>query len=134
MVVASATETRGISSADARSQLRSVLTEVCGGLPLPQARRLRDDALLVVSELTANALRHAGGVTRFSIRLNSKELQLRVSDASGTSPRALPPEAGRPGCYGWEMAHRLCTRLQVTTDAWGKTVTAALALPLAPQF
>ncbi|MEV5607341.1 ATP-binding protein [Streptomyces sp. NPDC052225] len=133
MSVADPTEPKGISSADARSQLRSVLAEVCCDPPLPEVRRLRDDALLVVSELIANALRHAGGVTRFSIRLSSDELQLRVSDDSAASPRALDNEPGRPGCYGWSMARRLCSRLQVTTDAWGKTVTAALALPFAPQ-
>ncbi|WP_338703348.1 ATP-binding protein [Streptomyces sp. Q6] len=133
MSVARATEPKGISSADARSQLRSVLAEVCCGLPLPEARRLRDDALLVASELIANALQHAGGVTRFSIRLSSEELQLRVSDSSDTRPRALDNEKGQPGCYGWAMVRRLSSRLQVTTDAWGKTVTAALALPLAPQ-
>ncbi|WP_353945504.1 ATP-binding protein [Streptomyces sp. HUAS MG91] len=134
MSVADATEEPGISSADARSQVRSVLAEVCCGLPLPAARQLRDDTLLVVSELIANALRHAGGVTRFSIRLNSDELQLRVSDSSVVRPRALDVEAGQPGCYGWAMVRSLCSRLQVTTDAWGKTVTAALALPLAPQL
>ncbi|WP_420036382.1 ATP-binding protein [Streptomyces sp. cg28] len=134
MSFADATEQPGISSADARSQVRSVLMEVCCGLPLPEARRLRDDALLVVSELIANALQHAGGVTRFSIRLNSDELQFRVSDSSGVRPRSPDNEAGQPGCYGWAMARRLCSRLQVTTDAVGKTVTAALALPLAAQL
>ncbi|MEU6841616.1 ATP-binding protein [Streptomyces sp. NPDC046716] len=129
MSVADKQEKSCVSSADARSQLRSVLTEVCCGLLRPEVRRLRDDALLVVSELIANALKHAGGVTGFSIHVNSDELQLRVSDASRTEPRPLPVLEGLPGGYGWNMVHRLCSRLHVTMDPVGKTVTAALALP-----
>ncbi|MGW6054117.1 ATP-binding protein [Streptomyces sp. NPDC055189] len=121
-------EAGDISCADARSAVREVLTEVCSSLPLPRARRLRDDALLVVSELTANALLHAGGVTRFSARLDSDELELRVSDASAQVPRRQQAVRGRPGGHGWMVIERLCSRLNVEVEPGGKTITAALSL------
>ncbi|MEV8313347.1 ATP-binding protein [Streptomyces sp. NPDC059900] len=134
MSVAEAVETMeiveagDISCADARSAVREVLVEVCCGLPLPRAQRLRDDALLVVSELTANALLHAGGVTRLSARLTGDEFELRVSDSSAEVPRRRPGGPGRPGGHGWMVVERLCSRLSVEADPDGKTVTAALAL------
>ncbi|MEV1026464.1 ATP-binding protein [Streptomyces sp. NPDC050264] len=126
--VAGVVETEGVSCADARSVVRSVLLEVCCGLPLPRAQRLRDDALLVVSELTANALLHAGGVTRFTASLQGDELQLRVSDGSREVPRRLSTGHGLPGGYGWMVVQRLCSRLDVEVEQDGKTITAALAL------
>ncbi|MGW6273923.1 MULTISPECIES: ATP-binding protein [Streptomyces] len=121
-------ETEDISCADARSAVREVLAEVCGGLPMAEAQRLRDDALLVVSELTANALLHAGGVTRFVVRLQGDELELRVSDASSDVPRRQPPARGRPGGHGWMVIQRLCSRLDVAVEPGGKTITAVLSL------
>ncbi|MGY0021299.1 ATP-binding protein [Streptomyces sp. cg35] len=122
-------EAQDISCADARSAVRAVLMEVCPGLPLARAQRLRDDALLVVSELTANALLHAGGVTRFKACLTDDELQLHVSDSSRAEPRRLATVHGRPGGYGWRVVQRLCSRVHVEVEPDGKTITAALALP-----
>ncbi|MEU6127524.1 ATP-binding protein [Streptomyces sp. NPDC047123] len=129
MSVAEAVETEDISCADARSAVREVLVEVCCGLPLPDAQRLRDDALLVVSELTANALLHAGGVTRFSVGLAGDEIQLHVSDGSRDVPQRLAAVRGRPGGHGWMVVQRLCSRLDVAVEPEGKTITAVLALP-----
>ncbi|MFF3645586.1 ATP-binding protein [Streptomyces sp. NPDC002564] len=121
-------ETQDISCADARSAVREVLAEVCCGLPLPQAQRLRDDALLVVSELAANALLHAGGLTRFSVGLEGDGMQVRVSDGSREVPQRLTPARGRPGGHGWMVVQRLCSRVEVELEPDGKTITAVLAL------
>ncbi|MFH8487635.1 ATP-binding protein [Streptomyces longisporoflavus] len=121
-------EAKDISCADARSAVREVLVEVCCGLPVPRAQRLRDDALLVVSELTANALLHAGGLTRFSVHLTGDELMLRVSDGSTDVPRRKTAVRGRPSGHGWMVIERLCSRLDVEVEPTGKTITAALAL------
>ncbi|MFJ9127366.1 ATP-binding protein [Streptomyces sp. NPDC102340] len=121
-------ECEDISCADARMQVRSVLKEACGGLSLARAQQLRDDALLVVSELITNALLHAGAVTGFCARLAGNELQLRVSDASPEVPKDLSPVLGRQGGYGWTIVQRLCSRVQVDREPGGKTVTAVLAL------
>jgi anti-sigma regulatory factor (Ser/Thr protein kinase) len=117
------------SCAGARSVVRSVLTEVCRGLPLATARRLREDALIVASELTANALLHGGGVTRFSACLHGDALELRVSDRSRDMPRRAPTEHGRPGGYGWMIIQRLSSRLGVEVVPGGKTITAMVAVP-----
>lgn len=123
-----ALESEGLSCADARAEVRSVLMEVCCGLPPARAQRLRDDALLVASELVSNALLHAGVVIRFSARLVGGDLQLRVGDCSSDVPRRREPVSGRPGGYGWNIIQRLCTRVQVDPEPGGKTVTATLAL------
>ncbi|MFJ2773812.1 ATP-binding protein [Streptomyces sp. NPDC087300] len=118
-----------ISCADARCAVREVLAE--GRREL--AEGLRDDALLVVSELTANALLHAGGVTGFSVRLLGDELHLRVSDGSREVPRRMTVPRGMPGGHGWMVVQRLCTRLHVEAEPEGKTIAAVLALrPSAP--
>ncbi|MET7358578.1 ATP-binding protein [Streptomyces sp. NPDC005562] len=118
-----------ISCADARSAVRSALVEVCRGLPRPEAQRLHDDALLVASELAANALLHAGGVTRFGVSIEGAELRLRVGDASREVPQRQPTVRGMPGGHGWMVIQRLCSRLDVEVEPDGKTITAVLALP-----
>lgn len=119
-----------ISCVDARSVVRSTLSEVCSALQPTQARRLLEDALLVVSELTANALLHAGGVTRLTSRVTGGRLILEVSDGSRAIPTNRQPERGEPGGYGWGVIHRLCARVHVEADeGGGKTISAALALP-----
>ncbi|MVO85516.1 ATP-binding protein [Streptomyces sp. p1417] len=122
-------ETEDISCADARSAVREVLKEMSRGLPQPQMQRLRDDALLVASELTANALLHAGHLTHFSARLTGDEIELRVGDASTEVPRRQPAAPGRPGGHGWMVVQRLCSRLDVVVEPDGKTIVAALELP-----
>ncbi|MYW70096.1 ATP-binding protein [Streptomyces sp. SID8379] len=129
MSVAETLEAEDVSCADTRSAVRSVLLEACFALPPHEATRLRDDALLVVSELTTNALLHAGGVTRFTACLTGGELQLRVSDRSVEVPRRLPTVPGRPGGYGWMVVQRLASRVSVEVGPEGKTIVAALALP-----
>ena len=125
---ATESECADLSCADARMVVRSVLMEVCCGLPLERAERLRDDALLVASELVTNALLHAGAVTGFSARLVGDELHLKVSDASREVPHDRTPVPGRQGGYGWKVVRRLCTRVRVDREPDGKTVTAVLAL------
>ncbi|MFJ9036970.1 ATP-binding protein [Streptomyces sp. NPDC102406] len=129
MSVPETLEVEGVSCAGARSVVRSVLTDACGALPLAAARRLRDDALLVASELTSNALLHGGGVTHFSASLRGDALELRVSDRSSEVPGQKPTVRGRPGGYGWMVVQRLCSRLGIEVGPGGKTITAALALP-----
>ncbi len=120
---------REISCADARIAVREALAELDRDPPSSEVRRLRDDALLVVSELTANALLHAGGVTHFSARLNGAELELTVGDGSTDVPRRQPVAPGLPGGHGWMVVQRLGSRVDVAVRPDGKTITVALALP-----
>ncbi|MGY0021650.1 ATP-binding protein [Streptomyces sp. cg35] len=116
--------------AQARAEVSSVLMEVCCGLPLEQARRLHDDALLVASELTANAIRHAGGTTGFHVSLEGDAVLMSVSDSSVAVPDRAPRDPGRPGGFGWMVVERLSSYVAVDVGPRGKTITAALRLPL----
>jgi anti-sigma regulatory factor (Ser/Thr protein kinase) len=81
------------------------------------AGRERDDALLVLSELVANALRHArpleGGCVRVDWRITPDEVEVAVADGgSSTVPRAdSPPFAAMSG-RGLSIVDQLC-------DSWG---------------
>ncbi|MEU6394027.1 ATP-binding protein [Streptomyces sp. NPDC046939] len=119
--------------AQARAEVSWVLLGVCCGLPLEQARRLHDDALLVATELTSNAIRHAGGTTAFDVGLHGDRLWMSVSDRSVEVPRRTPSEPKVPGGFGWLVVQRLSSRVTVDVGDGGKTITAELRLPAAPD-
>ncbi|MFH8609819.1 ATP-binding protein [Streptomyces sp. NPDC018029] len=110
----------------ARAEVRSVLRPACRAMPPAEARRLQEDALLVVSELTANAIRHGGGLTRLFVRVRDGVLLLGVSDRSEEVPCHVPADPARPGGFGWSMVHRLSASVTVEVRPGGKTITAAL--------
>ncbi|MET9499869.1 ATP-binding protein [Streptomyces sp. NPDC006552] len=118
--------------AQARAEVSGVLMEVCCGLPLPEARRLHDDALLVATELTANAIRHAGGTTGFDAGLQGDTLWMRVSDRSPRVPRRAPSRPSVPGGFGWMVVQRLSSHVCVEVGPRGKTITAELDLRVHP--
>ncbi|MFE4452849.1 ATP-binding protein [Streptomyces sp. NPDC056796] len=88
-----------------------------------------DSLLLVVSELTTNALRHGGG--RYTLELSATEdsVTAAVSDPSPAAPRERTPDLnGGSGGFGWHMIRRLATELTVTHGSGtGKTIRARLA-------
>ncbi|MEW2416478.1 ATP-binding protein [Streptomyces sp. NPDC046866] len=86
-----------------------------------------DDALLVVTELVANARRHAGGATAFRIRCRPPEALVQVSDADPELPVDRPTPADVPGRFGWLMINRLAQQVTVETGPSGKTITVVVA-------
>lgn len=115
-----------MTCSQARAEVSMAVRPLCRGLPLRQARRLQEDALLVASELVANAIRHAGGVTRFSACVHDGVLIVRVSDRSATAPHQLPVDPSQPGGFGWLMVQHLSRDVRVETHEHGKTITATL--------
>ncbi|MET8685305.1 ATP-binding protein [Streptomyces sp. NPDC004732] len=115
--------------AQARAEVRAALRQVCIELPPVQARRLHEDALLVVSELTANAMRHGGGLSGLDVRVRDGFLLVSVSDRSEMAPVQVPADPAQPGGFGWLMVQRLSSDVTVETGCGGKTIAAALALP-----
>ncbi|MET9497904.1 ATP-binding protein [Streptomyces sp. NPDC006552] len=91
-----------------------------------QTRRLREDALLIASELASNALRHGGGITRFRARVQDGALLVEVSDPSPRAPQLRPHDPTVPGGFGWMMVNNLAHTVTVETDGRGKTIRAAL--------
>ncbi|MFE9122277.1 ATP-binding protein [Streptomyces sp. NPDC007172] len=112
--------------AQARAEAGVAVMPLCEGLPNHQARRLYEDALLVASELVANALRHGGGITRFSACVHDDVLVIHVSDRSRARPRRLPRDPAVPGGFGWLMVENLARTVAVELDASGKTIKAVL--------
>ncbi|MET8554657.1 ATP-binding protein [Streptomyces sp. NPDC004959] len=87
------------------------------------------DAVLVASELVSNAVRHAGGVTRFRVSVGDGEVEISVSDGSDARPYERRPQPlVREGGYGWGLVTKLA-RVEVAERAGGgKTVRARLSL------
>jgi anti-sigma regulatory factor (Ser/Thr protein kinase) len=85
------------------------------------------DAVLVVSELVTNALRHGDGRTVLRATLTATEVQLSVTDSGDGEPRVLPPEPGRVGGLGLIVVDRLTMEWGVAPFPGGKTVWALLA-------
>ncbi|MEU6658960.1 ATP-binding protein [Streptomyces sp. NPDC046821] len=90
------------------------------------------DAMLVVSELVANAARIKDSHCRFSLCLNADELTVSVHDDSPRLPSLTPPpvplyaESGR----GISLVHALSRDLTIVAGPHGgKTVRAVLAQP-----
>ncbi|MFJ3439090.1 ATP-binding protein [Streptomyces cyaneofuscatus] len=92
------------------------------GVPVTGIKR--QDALLVVSELVTNAVRHAPGPCTLALDLQDGVLEIAVSDASGGSPQPQPFEPQRVGQHGLEIVQALCTRIGTETTAFGKTIRA----------
>ena len=88
----------------------------------------RRDAVLVISELVTNALRHGLGevVARASIG-GRRELQLSVTDSGTELPVVLPADPERVGGVGLLIVAQLSLDWGVTPFPGGKTVWARLA-------
>jgi anti-sigma regulatory factor (Ser/Thr protein kinase) len=90
---------------------RSVVREACELWDLP---RLTDDAVLVVSELVENSVRHAHSESVLRIELRPRGLSLAVRDHDPTPPVLEWPHPDVPGHRGVQLVNRI-------SDAWGYT-------------
>src|SRR5690348_9551561 len=62
---------------------------------------IADDALLLVSEVVANACMHAGGPSSLLLRCTAERLRIEVTDASPLAPVVRhPSDPSRPGGHG----------------------------------
>ncbi|MEU5957839.1 ATP-binding protein [Streptomyces sp. NPDC047525] len=129
MTAPAAPKIQDIACHDARAAVRAVMEPACQSLPSSQARRFREDALLVASELTSNAILHGGGLTQFHAQIEGGSLLMQVSDRSTRAPHLVRPDPGRPGGFGWMITQRLASHVSVDIQPDGKTITAALAMP-----
>jgi anti-sigma regulatory factor (Ser/Thr protein kinase) len=102
------------------------MTRVFLAAAAPQGGNAVDAVLLVVSELFANAVQHAGGVTGFQLKAGPDAVTIAVHDASTVPPRPLPLDATRPGGFGWHLVQQLSMEARVAIHAAGKTVTAVV--------
>ena len=96
---------------------------------VPTAARICDDAVLVVSELVTNALRHGLGeiVVRASVRDGA--LAMSVTDNGAELPVLRELQRDRVGGVGLQIVERLATKWGIAPFPGGKTVWVTLALP-----
>lgn len=93
--------------------------------PLPPVTA--QNALVVVSELVTNAIRHAPGPCTLELAEDGTELVIAVSDTSTVPPRPRPPNMAVGGGFGWHLVARFAARVEVRPDGRrGKTVRAVL--------
>lgn len=106
-------------AAPAAAVARQVLRQRCSSLPAT----VLDDALLLVTELVANAVRHGEGPVTLTLVRDQGRLRVEVTDASRRPPRprdkGVEAESGR----GLQIVDVLATRWGTTpAGSAGKTV------------
>lgn len=93
-----------------------------------------DEAEIVVSELVANAIRHArplvDGTVRVHWKVKNNVVEVEVSDGGGaTVPRPAPPAAWAPGGRGLRIVRSLAHEWGVVDEPSGRTVWASIGGP-----
>ncbi|MEW2623237.1 ATP-binding protein [Streptomyces sp. NPDC048106] len=117
--------------ADARTAVRRAVAERCRARHLPLDPEAMDDALLVASELTTNAIVHGGGITGFDVDVDSAGVRVSVSDRSTELPVAQAPPPGCPRRHGrgWPIICHLSRDVRVCElPCGGKRITAVVPL------
>lgn len=92
---------------------------------------IRDDAVLLVSEVVSNSLRHARGEARIQVALIGPVLRVEVADDSPDLPRLLEAAAEATGGRGVLILDRLASRWGAdrnTVPPPGKVVWFELAV------
>jgi CheY-like chemotaxis protein len=91
---------------------------------------IRDDALLVTSELAANAITHADSACRLRVSLTPTTLRIDVIDTGSGTPDVQPPSVTEEHGRGLHLVAAVTTAwgLEMVPDD-GKVVWAELARP-----
>lgn len=113
-------------------EIRRALVEDLSALGVPES--VIDEAELVVSELTSNALRHArplaDGTIRVRWRTKGGSVELEVSDGGSPSvPRPAPIAVWSSTGRGLRIVRSVAHEWGVIGDANGRTIWAALGGP-----
>jgi anti-sigma regulatory factor (Ser/Thr protein kinase) len=112
------------------AEARRAVTELLKRIGRPPCGRAAEDACLVVSELVTNAVRHAPGPCTLMLNVSpdGRSLRITVRDTSPRLPRLQPRDPGRVGGHGLHLVRSLSRRLETTSRATGKDVTATVSL------
>lgn len=111
------------SITDARDHARAFLE--LGAPPLDD--RLLGDALVAVSELVTNAVRHAPGPYVLALSDDGRRVAIAVTDTHRTVPAARPKDLeGGGGGLGWHVLCKIAGGVQTELHPVGKTVTVTL--------
>jgi anti-sigma regulatory factor (Ser/Thr protein kinase) len=112
------------ASRDAPRRARHFVADTLArwGLPAP----LLDDARLVVTELTTNAVVHAGSAFAVELRQQDDRVNLAVRDAGTSGPVLREADPLATSGRGLRLVAALAADWGVHADAHGKTVWAQL--------
>lgn len=93
-----------------------------------------EEAEIVVSELVANAIRHAkplsDGAIRVHWKVKNNVVEVEVTDGGGpTVPRPAPPTTWAPGGRGLRIVRSLAHEWGVLEEPNGRTVWASVGGP-----
>jgi anti-sigma regulatory factor (Ser/Thr protein kinase) len=107
----------------ARLSAEEYLTTLARSSP-PATPEYRDDILLVVAELAANAIQYAPGPFTLTMRKAFDGVHVTLSDTNTTppAPRPFHPGTGSGGGIGWYLIHTLCDQVSVVVREDGKDV------------
>jgi serine/threonine-protein kinase RsbW len=87
-----------------------------------------EDAVLVLSELVTNALRHGRGdvVCHVAVSADGTHIHAAVTDAGGGMPVLREPDPTRIGGVGLQIVDHVANRWGVSWFPCGKTVWASI--------
>ncbi|MFD5103029.1 ATP-binding protein [Streptomyces albidochromogenes] len=111
----------------ARLTAERFLDELTGQHP-PSERESRDDILLTVSELAANAVQYAPGPFVLHLRSTFDGIHVCVGDTNPAPPvpRSCDPARGAGG-IGWHLIQALSREVGVLREPDGKEIHVFLA-------
>jgi anti-anti-sigma regulatory factor len=113
-------------TADALAAARGITRDACRGWNL---RHLVDDAELVVSEIVANAVQHAGGPVDLLLTRRPRYLHISVRDRSAVPPvRSTPDPESLMGGRGLLLLDAFAAGWGTAATADGKAVWATLRI------
>ncbi|MEU7728023.1 ATP-binding protein [Streptomyces sp. NPDC040724] len=72
-----------------------------------------DAALLVISELVTNAVRHTSGGCVLDLHRTAGGVDVAVTDTSSAEPRLRQPGRQGEGGWGWHLVNRLATGVEI---------------------
>ncbi|MET9569378.1 ATP-binding protein [Streptomyces virginiae] len=105
----------------ARAHLAAAAAAASDDQPLPLVTV--DTALLLISELVTNAVRHTGGGCLLEVRLAPNGIDIEVTDTSDAEPESKRPDRRGEGGWGWHLVNRLGTDVGIRHHAaGGKTI------------
>ena len=108
---------------------RRFIEETLGDIPPEQ----RDATVLMVSELVANAVLHAGGELTVGIQRSGDRIHVEVSDKAGGDPVAENPDVNQTRGRGLFIVEQLSDEWGVERHTDGKTVWFLLLVPEAGE-
>lgn len=114
--------------AGARDLAHRFLKQLSAEWFAPLDARVRDDVLLVVSELVTNAERHSHGPFLMELDGTAESVCVTVYDSSSTLPRFFPPDPSRLGGHGMEIVRAVSDRVSAERVPVGKRVRAVFDL------